>query len=174
LRLLRRVFAGGFLFGVFYFAVSCCEPIADFLWIIFEWAHAPAIGDESGFIHDVKTFRPRGIEVIDCIGHVINAKGKRIVVSLGKIVGDGQALLHRLGLDVANIFLDVRLHLPFVGGMRFADIDGQKIGMGFVVVEDLYDVTDLATERRSSKAAEDEDKWLAVDVLANQKMIGAI
>ena len=172
--LLRCIFGGRFRFRVFYFAVLCCEPIADFLWFVFKWAHSAAIGDLSLFIHDVEPFRPGGIEVVDRVRHVIDAEGNGKAEALDEIVGDGEALVHRFGLHVANIFFDVRFHLPFVGGMRFADVYGQKIGVVFVIIEDLHDVADLATKWRSSEAAEDEDKWLAVDALANLKMIRAV
>jgi hypothetical protein len=46
--------------------------------------------------------------------------------------------------------------LPFVGRMRFAHVNGQKIGVILIVIEDLHDVADLATERRSSEAAEND------------------
>ena len=42
--------------------------------------------------------------------------------------------------------------------MRFANVDGEKVRVILVVVEDLDDVADLATEGRSSKAAKDEDE----------------
>jgi len=58
--------------------------------------------------------------------------------------------------------------------MRFADVDGQKIGLIFVVVVDLNDVADLATKRRSSETAEDENKRFSGSVFANVKVIGAI
>jgi len=57
--------------------------------------------------------------------------------------------------------------------MRFADVDGQKIGVLFVIVEDLDDVADLATEGRSSEAAEDEDERFGAGPFANVKMIRA-
>jgi hypothetical protein len=41
--------------------------------------------------------------------------------------------------------------------MGFADVDGEEIGALFIIVEDLRDIANLATERRSSKAAEHED-----------------
>jgi hypothetical protein len=41
--------------------------------------------------------------------------------------------------------------------MGFADVDGEEIGAVFIVVEDLRDIANLATEGRSSKAAEDKD-----------------
>jgi hypothetical protein len=64
--------------------------------------------------------------------------------------------------------------LPFVGRMRFANVDGQKIGAILVVVEDLHDVADLATEGRSSKAAEDKDERLAASTFADVERVGAI
>jgi hypothetical protein len=58
--------------------------------------------------------------------------------------------------------------------MRFTDVDRQKIGAILVVVEDLRNVANLAAKGWSSKAAEDKHEWLAVDMLANLKMIRAI
>ena len=145
---------------MFYFTVLCGEPITDFLRIVFKWTHSTAIDDASRFIHDVEAFRPRGIHVIDCVRHVIDAEWKGKAKALDEIVGDGQTLVHRFGLHIADIFFDVRFHLPFVGGMRFADIYRQKIGVIFVIAKDLHDVADLATKRRSGEAAEDENEWL--------------
>jgi hypothetical protein len=51
----------------------------------------------------------------------------------------------------------------------FANVDGEEIGAVFIVVVDLRDVADLATERGSSEAAEDEDERFAVGALADVK-----
>jgi hypothetical protein len=56
----------------------------------------------------------------------------------------------------------------------FADIDGEEIGAVFIVVVDLRDVANLATERRSSEAAEDEDERFAVGAFADVKARGAV
>jgi hypothetical protein len=56
----------------------------------------------------------------------------------------------------------------------FANVDGEEIGAVFIVVVDLRDVTDLATERRSSEAAEDEDERFAVGAFADVKARGAV
>jgi len=40
--------------------------------------------------------------------------------------------------------------------MRFAHVDGQEIGVVFIVIVNLHDVADLATKGRSSKATENE------------------
>jgi len=45
--------------------------------------------------------------------------------------------------------------------MRFADVDGQKIDVILVVVIELNDIANLATERRSSKAAENQHQRAA-------------
>ena len=58
--------------------------------------------------------------------------------------------------------------------MRLADVNGQKIGVILVIVEDLYYVADLATEGRSSEAAEDENQRFADGALANVKSSGAV
>ena len=159
---------------MFYFAVAGGEPGADFLRIVMKWAHAAAIGDASGFIDDVETFGPSGVGVVGGVGHVVDTEGQREIEAFGEIVGDGEALSQRLGLGVADIFLEIGLHLPFVGGMRFADVDGQKVGVLSVVVEDLDEVADLATEGRSSKTAEDEDERFRAGAFTNVKTVGTV
>jgi hypothetical protein len=46
--------------------------------------------------------------------------------------------------------------------------------MVLVVVEDLDDVADLATERRSGKTPEDQDQWLAGGAFAKVEGVGAV
>ena len=58
--------------------------------------------------------------------------------------------------------------------MRFADVDGEEIRVIFIVVENLYDVADLATEGRSSKAAENQDERFTGGAFANMKGVAAI
>ena len=58
--------------------------------------------------------------------------------------------------------------------MGFANVDGEEIGALFIVVVDLRDVANLATEGWSSKAAEDEDERFAVGAFADVKARGAI
>ena len=58
--------------------------------------------------------------------------------------------------------------------MGFADVDGEEVGAVLIVVEDLRDLADLATERRSSEAAEDQDKRFALGAFADVKARGAI
>ena len=159
---------------MFDFAVAGGEPGADFLWIVMEWAHAAAIGDAGGLIDDVETLGPGGVGVVGGVGHVVHTERQREIEAFGEIVGDGEALFQRLGLSVADVFFEVGFHLPFVGGMGFADVDGQKVGVIFVIVEDLDEVADLATERRSSKAAEDEDERLGAGAFTDVKTVGAV
>jgi hypothetical protein len=58
--------------------------------------------------------------------------------------------------------------------VSFAHVNGQKIGVVFVIVEDLDDVADLATKGRSGKAAEDQDERLAAGALADVEGVGAV
>ena len=156
-----------------YFAVAGGEPGADFFRIVMEWSHAAAIGDASGLVDDVEALGPGGVGVVGGVGHVVDAEREREIETLGEIVGDGEALFQRLGLGVTDVFLEVGFHLPFVGGMRFADVDGEKVGVLFVIVKDLDEVADLATEGRSSETAEDENEWFGAGALANVKMVRA-
>ena len=147
----------GLCFGLLYFAVAGGEPSADFGRVIFERAIAAAISDLAIFIDDVEAFRPCRVRVVGSVIHVIDAERNGILVTFRKIVGDGQAVREIARLRVANIVFDVGFHLPFVGGMRFANVHGQKIGVILVIIEDVNDVADLATKRRSSEAAENQD-----------------
>jgi hypothetical protein len=53
--------------------------------------------------------------------------------------------------------------------MRFPHVNGQEIGVILIVVVDLDDVADLATEGRSGKAAENEDEGPASSAFADVK-----
>jgi hypothetical protein len=56
----------------------------------------------------------------------------------------------------------------------FTNVDGEEIGAVFIVVVDLRDVANLATEGRSSETAEDEDERFAIGARAEVKARGAI
>jgi len=168
------IFVGRFRFRVFYFAIAGGEPGADLLWIVAERAHAAAVGDAGRFVNDVKALGPGGVGVVGSVGHVVDAERERKLETFGEIITNGEALLESRGLGVADVFLEVGLHLPFVGGVRFTNIDSQKIGVLLVIVEDLDDVADLATEGRSSKTTEDEDEWFGAGAFANMKVVGAV
>jgi hypothetical protein len=58
--------------------------------------------------------------------------------------------------------------------MGFANVYGQKISVILVIIENAHDVADLATERRSGEAAENQDQRLSASSFANMKRVGAI
>jgi hypothetical protein len=58
--------------------------------------------------------------------------------------------------------------------MGLADVDGEEVGVVLVVVIDLRDVADLATEGGSSEAAEDEHERFVAGALAEVEMVVAI
>lgn len=47
--------------------------------------------------------------------------------------------------------------------MRFANVDGEKIGAIFVQIIDLDEISNLAAERWSSITAENQDEWPFAD-----------
>ena len=142
--------------------------------MVVERAHSPAICDVAGLIDDVDSLWPRGIRIVGGVGHVVDAERYRIFKSIDEIVGDGDALLQRFWLGVADIFLHVGFHLPFVGRMRFANVDGQKIRVVFIVLVDSCDVANLATEGRSSVTAKHDHEWALANTLANVKVRCAV
>jgi hypothetical protein len=161
---------------VFYGAVARGEPFADFAGIVIEWPYAAAVGNASAFINDVEAFGPGRISLFRGVAHVVDSEGQSEFKSLDEIVGDNDALFERFRLRVTDVILifQIGFHLPFVGGMRFANIDGQEIRVFFVVFINLNDVADLATKGRSSKTAEDENKRAVAGAFANVKPVDAI
>ena len=155
---------------VFHGPILRGKPVANFGRLVVERSHPSAISDVTRFINDVQPLRPGRIRVVRCIAHVIDAEGQREFEARREIFGDGHALLQRFRLCVTNVVLHVGLHLPFVSGMRLADIYGKKIRMVLVVVVDLNDVAYLAAEGRSSEAAEHQHQRACANAFANMKM----
>ena len=157
-----------------YRAVAAGEPSADLVGIVVERTHAAAIGDAAGFVDDVEAFWPGGVGVVGGVIDVVDAEGNRVVEAFDEIVSDGYPLRQSLRLGVANVFLYVGLHLPLVGRMGFAHVNGQEVGVIFVIVVNLHHVTDVAAERRSSVAAKYNDERASAGAFADVKMIFAI
>ena len=146
------------------------EPGADFVGVVIERAHAAAVSNVAGFVDDVEAFGPCRVGVVRGVVDVIDAESDGIVKALDEIVCDGDALREGFWLGVTHVVLHVGLHLPLVGWVRFTDINSQKVGVILVIVVNLHHVTDVATEGRSSVAAEDDDEWAGAGALANMEM----
>jgi hypothetical protein len=58
--------------------------------------------------------------------------------------------------------------------MGFANVDGQKIDVVLVIFVELNDIANLATERRSSKTAKDQDQGPTGRFLADVETRGAV
>lgn len=155
-------------------AVAGGEPGADFVGVVIERAHAAAVRNVAGFVDDVEAFGPCRVGVVGGVADVIDAEGDGIVEAFDEIVGDGYTLSEGFRLSVTHVVLHVGLHLPLVGGMGFADIDCQKVGVIFVIVVNLHHVTDVAAKGRSSVAAEDDDEGASAGTLADVEMIGTV
>ena len=161
---------------MFYGAVARGQPFAHFRGVVVERTHSAAVGDVPALINDVQALGPCGVGIVSRVAHVVDAEGQGKLESLCEIIGDRQALLQRFRLRVADVIfiLQIRFHLPFVGGMRFANVDGQKIGVILIVVVNLHDVANLAAERRSSKTPEDQHQRPITCSFADVKTADAI
>lgn len=155
-------------------AVARRQPGAHFVRVVVERAHAATIGDAAGFVDDIEAFGPRGVSGLGGVVDVIDAKRDGILEALDEIVGDGHPLTEGLRLGVANVLLHVGFHLPFVCGMSFANVHGQKVRVIFVVVVNLHHVTDVAAEGRSSVATEDDDERSPAGSFADVEVIGTV
>jgi hypothetical protein len=155
-------------------AVAAGEPAADFVGIVMEGSHAAAIGDATGFVDYVEALGPRGIGVVGGVIDVVDAEGDWVVETLDEIVRDGYALRQSFRLCIANVILYVRLHLPLVGRMGFADIHREEVGVIFVIVVNLHHVTDVAAKGRSSVAAKNDYKRASASAFANVEVISAV
>jgi hypothetical protein len=155
-------------------SIACRQPDAYFRRVIVERAHAAAIRDAAGFIDNVEAFRPGGVGSLGGVIEVVDAERDGVVEALDEIVGDGHTLGKIFRLGVAHVVLHIGFHLPFVGWMRFADIDRKEIGVVFIIVVNLHHVTDVAAEGRSSVAAEDNDERSASGPFADVKVISTI
>jgi hypothetical protein len=155
-------------------AVTRRQPIPYLFRIVIEWAHSAAVSNPSLLINDVESLGPGRVGLVGAIVHVVDAKGHRVPEPFHKIISDGQALLQILGLGVADVVFQIGFHLPLIGGMGFADVDGQEIGVLLIIVIKVDDVAHLATKRRSSKAAEDQHQRATRGALAQMKSVVAV
>ena len=159
---------------MFYCAVSRGKPFAGFFRLVVERTDPAAVSDAAALINDVNSLGPRGIGVIGGVAHVIDSEGQSELESFDEIICDHHTLLQSFGLRVTNVVFEIRFHLPLVGGMRFANVNGQKIRAAFVVFINLDDVANLAAKWRSSKTPEDENERTVMRTFANVKTADAI
>ena len=148
---------------------SLPEPSASLFRVVVKGAQSATVGDFPGLIDDVNTLRPPAVSQIGGFVHVIYGNRQREVEALDEVVSNGDALRKRLRLRIANALVHVTLHLPFVLGMRFANINGQEVRLGFVIVVKVYEVAYLAAERRSGVTSENQDKRSLADAVAEMK-----
>jgi len=159
---------------VFHRAVARGEPVAEFRRFVIKRAHAAAIRDSSAFINDVEPFRPGGIGEVGGVAHIVDAEGQGITEAFDKIICNQDALLEVFRLRVADVIFQVGFHLPFVGGMSFTHVDSQKVRVLLVIVKNPNEVANLATERRSSKAPEDQDERARAGSFPKMKTVCSI
>ena len=153
---------------------SLFEPGARFLRMVVKRPQPAAVNDFPRLIDDVYTLGPASVGEVGGFVHVVHAEGQREMEALDEIVGDRNALRQSLRLRIANVFVHVAFHLPFVLRMRFADVNGQKIRASFVIVVEIYEVAYLAAEGRSGVAAKNQNKRALADAIAEMELRLAI
>jgi hypothetical protein len=150
--------------------VRRCEPLleprAGLLRMVVKRSESSTIHNRPRFIDDVNALGPSAVSQVRRLMHVIYTNGQGKVEPQYEIVGDRYSLNQRLRLRVTNAFIYVALHLPFVLRMRFANINGQKVGLSLVVVVQTDEVAYLAPEWRSGIASKDEDERTSPDTFA--------
>ena len=160
-----------------HFSIPFCQPIAHFLGVVIKRSVASLVRYAPVLIKNVEPLGPCSIGIVRGIVHLIDAKRHRVFEPLGKVFGNRNTLLDGLRLRVADIvfFFRVRFHLPFVGGMCFAHIDGQKIRMVLIVLllERLH-VATLGDERGSSESANTTAPGGVRPVFSNMELRAAI
>ena len=92
---------------MFYFAVACGEPGANFGGIVIERTHSAAIRNLAALVDDVEALGPCRVGVVRGVVHVVHAEGHGIFEAFGEIVGDGEPVGKITRLGVADIILDV-------------------------------------------------------------------
>jgi len=137
--------------------------------MVIEWSQPAAVNDFPRLIDDVNTLGPASIGEVGGFVHVVHAEGQWKMEALDEIVGDGDALRQSLRLRIANVFVHIAFHLPFVLRMRFADVNGQKIRASFVIVVKIYEVAYLAAEGRSGVTAKDQNERALADAIAEME-----
>lgn len=157
-----------------YSRCCCCresllQPCACFWWMIIERPNSAPVRNLSLLINNVDAFRPRRIGMVGDVMHVINAEWNREVETLNKIIGDGYALLGSVRLCVTYTLINVRLHLPLIQRMRFANVHGQEIRAILVIIVKSDEVTYLAPERWSRIAAKYQNQRPWADAVAQVK-----
>src|SRR6266513_2893173 len=113
---------------MFHHPIARGQPFAGFIGLVVERSHPAAVGDVAALINDVNAFGPRSICVVGGVAHIVNSEGQGELESLREIIRDGHALLQCFRLSIANVVLHIGFHLPFVGGMRFTNVNGKEIG----------------------------------------------
>ena len=138
--------------------------------MIIERPQAAAVNDFPRLIDDVNTLGPAPVGEVGGFVHVVYAQGQGEMEALDEIVGDSNTLRQSLRLRIANVFVHIAFHLPFVLRMCFADVNGQKIRPSFVVIVEIYEVAYLATEGRSGVAAKNQNERSLADAIAEMEL----
>ena len=122
-------------------------------------AFAALINDFSICGQDIQAFGPAvERDVRPIIRRVQNGRNGQAQADHAG-VGDFAPIRFRIRLRVQNLLFHIRLHLPAIGGMRFADVDHIEIGLRAIVMINFFQADRLTPKRGSRIAAEDQHGW---------------
>jgi hypothetical protein len=83
--------------------------------------------------------------------------------------GDVGALVFASWATEDDFVFDVALHLPYVAGMRFRDVNDQKADATAILLVEFVESGSLPPERRSRVTAEYQYHWLVLVQLGKLK-----
>ena len=159
---------------MFHRSVARGQPFAGFFRLVVERPDPATVGDAAAFVDDIDTLGPRGVRIVSGVAHVIDSEGQGELESFDEIIGDREALFQCFRLRVADVVFEIRFHLPFVGGVRLANVNGQKISAVLVILKNLNDVAYLAAKGRSSKTPKHQHERALMRSLADVETADAV
>ena len=116
------------------------------------------IGDLAFSINDEDALRPACIQIVHGVVDCVDNARHRELEPLATLSGHGLTFGRIRGLVKDNILRFVGLRLPAVGWVSLLDVHEEERGAIPVLLIQCFEVAGPATERRSGKAAEDENQ----------------
>ena len=108
----------------------------------------------------IHSIRPSGVCGFNLIVEAIDERGEFDPQPLHAQTGNRGALLLIARAAKQYLVLHIALHLPYIGGMSFKDVDSVEINLVLILLGQFVQGGNLPPKGRSSIAAEDENNRL--------------
>ena len=110
----------------------------------------------SALADQIQTVRPAGVRQLNLVVNPVHQRGEVNAEFAYACIGHAEALrLIRRTVEQDAVF-HIRLHLPYVGRMRFENVHGVEINLAFVLLRQLVQGGNLPPKWRSGIAPEDQ------------------